>query len=53
MNQNQKDILDFKKGLIVRCGVCGKIDINPLTHYYECNPEYEAYRQEQIDHDWK
>jgi len=50
IDEAKKEIIDFSKGIIIICHRCGKIDINPFTHYSVCNPVYEAYRQENIDH---
>jgi len=31
---------------IKRCPVCKKMDIDPENHEKDCNPGFEAYRQE-------
>ena len=47
-------IQDFRRGIIIVCVDCGKVDINPETHGLEgsknvCDPEAQRIREENND----
>lgn len=44
---------DFGKGLIIVCPRCHKVDIDPYTHFKECNIGEEIRRQEVLDNYYK
>lgn len=37
----------------VSCPDCGRLDINPYTHFSKCDPVAETYRRESEDNQWK
>ena len=45
--------LNKSAGVIQICEDCGKVDINIMSHWRECSPEEEAYRQMAQDVYWK
>lgn len=47
------DALNKSSSIIHVCNNCGKVDIDPIRHYRECDPAYEQYRREQQDVYWK
>lgn len=54
VNQKTKrNMIRFNSGVMIICDKCGKIDIHPIKHLKECDPEYEQARQENIDNDYK
>lgn len=40
------------RGFVV-CPDCGRLDINPYTHFSQCDPVAEQYRRESEDNQWK
>ena len=48
------DEINKTPGYIIQiCKKCGKVDINPLTHYRTCDPVGEQYRQESQEVYWR
>jgi len=47
--ERQKMLDDFNKGIICICPVCLRVDIDPNTHFENCDPG----RPERIDNEWK
>jgi hypothetical protein len=39
--------------VILVCPRCHKVDIDPAKHLDQCDPGYEAYRQESQENQWK
>lgn len=51
LNTREKEKSKFKpfNAVIQVCHVCGKVDVGE-GHEKECDPEGEAYRQENLEH---
>lgn len=48
-----KMLNEYNRGIIVVCPRCRKIDINPYTHFDNCDPEAQADRVAADEVFWK
>jgi hypothetical protein len=53
VNKLNRDIIAHNNGVIIVCHKCNKIDVHPIYHASDCNPEAEALRQEAQEYLWK
>lgn len=42
----------FNRGGFVICPDCNRLDIDPYTHFSQCDPVAEQSRQEAQEHSW-
>jgi len=50
-SQAEKMMADYRKGVIVVCPVCGKVDIYPPSHFNDCSPAREAQKEWDKDYE--
>lgn len=43
--QQLSQIEEYNRGILIVCDKCGKVDINPKTHYLNCDPKREEDKQ--------